>query len=187
MAKGRISEIRALIIELRGKKVIMDRDLANIYRVSTKRLNEQVKRNIERFPKDFMFQITEEEKNEVVANCDHLLAVKFSARLPYAFTRNGANMLSAILRSPTAVRRSIQIMRAFSALEEVIGRKKKSITKSPDVLDKLSTHSRAIMHLFQKDKIKSKEMKKIKEIIKEIIKLLQQMVIESLKDQSVDK
>jgi hypothetical protein len=177
---ARISEIQALIIELRGKRVIIDRDLALIYNVSTKRLNEQVKRNIERFPADFMFQLTEEEKEEVVANCDHLKALKFSPQLPYVFTRNGANMLSAILRSPIAIRRSIQIMRAFSALEEVMSRKKKRLTKSPGVLRKLSTHSRAIMHLFQKDKIKTKEIGKIKKIINEMISLLRKMVIESL-------
>jgi hypothetical protein len=177
---AKISEIQALIIELRGKRVIIDRDLAGIYRVSTKRLNEQVRRNIERFPADFMFQLTVEEKEEVVANCDHLGVLKFSPQLPYAFTRNGANMLSAVLRSPVAVQRSIQIMRAFSALEEVMSRRKRMLTRSPNVLGKLSTHSRAIMHLFQKDKIKTKEIGKIKKIINEMIKLLQKTVMESL-------
>lgn len=176
----KVSEIQTLIVELREKRIIIDRDLAKIYKVSTKRLNEQVKRNIERFPEDFMFQLTDEEKEEVVANCDHLGFLKFSPQLPYAFTRNGANMISAILRSPIAVQRSIQIMRAFSALEEVMGKRKEMLTKSPEVLDKISTHSRAIMHLFQKDKIKTKEIKKIKKIINEMIKLLQKMVFQSL-------
>ena len=89
-------------------------------------------------------------------------------------------MLSAILRSPIAIQRSIQIMRAFSALEEVMSKSKKMPAKSPDVLSKLSTHSRAIMHLFRKDKIKAKEIGKIKKIIREMIKLLQEMVAESL-------
>ena len=71
-------------------------------------------------------------------------------------------------------------MRAFSALEEVMSKKKRMLTKSPDVLSKLSTHSRAIMHLFQKDKIKTKEISKVKKIIKEMIELLQKMVMESL-------
>ena len=71
-------------------------------------------------------------------------------------------------------------MRAFSALEEVMSKRKKVLTKSPDVLSKLSTHSRAIMHLFQKDKIKTKEIRKIKKIINEMIKLLQKMVFQSL-------
>jgi ORF6N domain len=175
----KIAEIQSLIIEFRGKRVIIDRDLANIYNVSTKRLNEQVKRNIERFPSDFMFQLTEEEKEEVVAICDHLKSLKFSPQLPYVFTRNGSNMLSAVLRSPIAVQRSIQIMRAFSSLEEAMSKGKKSLTKSPDVLVKLSTHSKAIMQLFQKDKVKVKEIGKIKKIINEMIDLLKKMVMNS--------
>ena len=178
---ARVSEIRAIIIELRGKKVIVDRDLAKVYRVPTKRLNEQVRRNIKRFPADFMFQLTEEEKEQVVANCDHLKALKYSSQLPFVFTRNGANMLSALLRSSIAIQRSIQIMRAFSALEEAVSKRKKMLTKSPDVLRRLSTHSKAIMHLFQKDKTKGKQIKIIKDIQEKIIRLLQQMVIASLK------
>ncbi|MFH1362444.1 MAG: ORF6N domain-containing protein [bacterium] len=174
---SRISEIKAIIIELRGEKIILDRDLAKIYGVSTKRLNEQVKRNLERFPADFMFQLTEEEKDEVVAICDHLSQLKFSPQLPYAFTRNGANMLSAILKNPAAVRRSIQIMRAFSVLEEMMGKKRKTLTKSPDVLVKLSMQSKAIMHLFQKDKIKTKEIKKIKKVVSNMIIMMQNIVL----------
>jgi hypothetical protein len=67
------------ILMLRGLRVMIDRDLAELYGVTTKRLNEQVKRNLKRFPNDFMFQLTEEEKNEVVAKCDHLTTLKYSA------------------------------------------------------------------------------------------------------------
>lgn len=77
------------ILLIRNKKVMLDRDLAELYEVSTKRLNEQVKRNIKRFPESFMFQLGEKEKNEVVANCDHLIALKFSPVLPYVFTEYG--------------------------------------------------------------------------------------------------
>lgn len=70
------------ILLIRGKKVMIDRDLAELYGVSTKRLNEQVKRNIRRFPADFMIQLTEEEKKEVVAKCDQLVGLKFSPQLP---------------------------------------------------------------------------------------------------------
>lgn len=174
----RATEIKSLIIELRGRKIILDTDLAKIYGISTKRLNEQVGRNLDRFPEDFMFQLTEEEKEEVVANCDHLKILKYSYQLPRAFTRNGANMLSAVLKTPIAIRRSIQIMRAFSALEEMLAEKKK-IVGSPEVLNKLSIHSRAIMHLFQKDKVKAKEIEKVKGVIREMINLLQQMVIKA--------
>lgn len=175
----RVSEIKSLIIELRGRKIILDADLAKIYGISTKRLNEQVRRNLDRFPEDFMFQITEEEKEEVVANCDHLKLLKYSHQLPRAFTRNGANMLSAVLKTPIAIRRSVQIMRAFSVLEEIMSRKEPILIGSSKVLNKLSTHSRAIMHLFQKDTVKSKEIERVKKIIREMINLLQQMVIKA--------
>jgi hypothetical protein len=172
----RVNEIKALIIELRGRKIILDADLAKIYGVSTKRLNEQVGRNIDRFPEDFMFRLTDKEKEEVVANCDHLQKLKYSYQSPHAFTRNGANMLSAILKTSVAINRSIQIMRAFSALEELMTKQKQVLVKSPDIMNKLSVHSRSIMHLFQKDKAKAEEIAKIKEIVREMIGLLQQII-----------
>jgi len=85
--------IENVILTVRGHRVILDADLAKVYGVSTKRLNEQVKRNRERFPAHFMFQLTAAEKAEVVANCDHLRKLKFSPVLPYAFTEHGANRL----------------------------------------------------------------------------------------------
>jgi hypothetical protein len=85
-----VERIQRLIFLIRGKKVMLDADLAQLYGVSTKRLNEQVKRNRDRFPGDFMFQLTAKEKREVVANCDHLSRLKFSPALPYAFTEHGA-------------------------------------------------------------------------------------------------
>ena len=78
---------------------MLDADLAELYGVTTKRLNEQVKRNIQRFPIDFMFQLTEAEKNDVVAICDHLKKLKFSPYQPYAFTEHGAVMLASVLNS----------------------------------------------------------------------------------------
>ncbi len=80
----------SIIFYMRGEKVIIDADLARLYGVSTKRLNEQVKRNKDRFPADFMFQLTAQEKAEVVANCDHLMNLKFSRGLPSVFTEHGA-------------------------------------------------------------------------------------------------
>jgi len=108
------------ILFIRGQKVMLDTDLAEIYGVSTKRLNEQVKRNAQRFPKDFMFQLNEAEKAEVVANCDHLQKLKYSSQLPYAFTEHGAVMLASVLNSPTAVKASIQVVRAFIRLREIL-------------------------------------------------------------------
>ncbi len=91
--------IERKIFLIRGEKVMLDADLAALYGVTTKRLNERVKRNRERFPNDFMFQLTEEEKAEVVANYDHLKRLKFSYALPWAFTEHGAIRLASVLNS----------------------------------------------------------------------------------------
>ena len=98
------------------RKVILDADLATLYGVSTKRLNEQVKRNRGRFPDDFMFQLTAAEKAGVVANCDHLSRLKFSPRLPYAFTEHGTIMAANVLNSERAVHASVEVVRAFVRL-----------------------------------------------------------------------
>jgi len=110
--------IEPLILTLRGQRVIHDADLAEIYGVQTRRLNEQVKRNAERFPEDFMFRLTEMEKAEVVANCDHLQKLKFSPQLPMAFTEPGAIMAASILKSPEAVAMSVFVVRAFVQMRE---------------------------------------------------------------------
>ena len=99
---------------------MLDQDLANLYQVTTKALNQAVKRNLRRFPEDFMFRLTSLEKNEVVTNCDHLKVLKFSPQLPYAFTELGVAMLSSILNSERAVQSNIQIMRTFVRLKEAI-------------------------------------------------------------------
>jgi hypothetical protein len=108
------------ILVIRGLRVMIDADLAELYGVPTKRLNEQVKRNFKRFPEDFMFQLTEEEKNEVVANCDHLEKLKYSPNLPSAFTEHGAVMLASILNSDRAIQMNIQVIRVFNRMREVI-------------------------------------------------------------------
>ena len=90
-----IEAIQHRILVLRGCKVLLDNDLAVLYGVSTKALNQAVKRNSERFPEDFVFQLTEEEKREVVTNCDHLVSLKFSPVLPFAFINHGPPALRA--------------------------------------------------------------------------------------------
>lgn len=114
------SHVEGRILLIRGYKVIIDSDLAYLYGVPTKRLNEQVKRNMERFPEDFMFQLTREEKVQVVANCDHLLKLKFSPVLPYVFTEYGAIMAANVLNSQRAIHASIAVVRAFARLREII-------------------------------------------------------------------
>ena len=119
-----IETVSQKIFIIRGVKVMLDADLAELYQVPTKRLNEQVKRNHSRFPEDFMFQLTESERDEVVANCDHLSKLKFSYSLPYAFTEHGVAMLSVVLRSQRAVEMSVFIVRAFIKLRELLASNK---------------------------------------------------------------
>jgi ribosomal protein L23 len=108
------------IIVLREKKVMIDRDIAELYGVTTKRLNEQVKRNKKRFPEDFMFQLTPLEKEEVVANCDHLNNLKYSSTLPFAFTEHGAVMLASVLNSDRAIAVNVQVVRIFTRIREIL-------------------------------------------------------------------
>ncbi len=94
-----VDRIERTILEIQGQKVIIDADLAAIYGTTTKRLNQAVGRNKDRFPYDFMFQLTEDEKSEVVTNCDHLAKLKYSPHLPYAFTEHGALMAASVLNT----------------------------------------------------------------------------------------
>ena len=105
------------IFLIRGIQVMIDKDLAELYEVETKRLNEQVKRNIEKFPDDFIFQLTGDEKNELVAKCDRFEKLKYSSSNPFAFTEHGVYMLSTILKSKVATDVSISIMRTFVKLK----------------------------------------------------------------------
>jgi hypothetical protein len=113
-----LPRIELRIQSIRGLRVIVDVDLALLYGVETKRLNEQVKRNRERFPSDFLFQLTAEEKAEVVANCDHLQKLKYSKALPFAFTEHGAIQAASVLASAQAVDMGIYVVRAFVHLRQ---------------------------------------------------------------------
>lgn len=115
-----ISEItiQQQILLLRGKQTLLDRDLAKIYQVDTKVLNQAVKRNINRFPEDFRFQLNNYELEQLVTNCDRFNPLKHTSNLPYAFTEQGVAMLSTVLRSSIAVQISIQIMKAFVAMRQ---------------------------------------------------------------------
>jgi hypothetical protein len=112
-------DIENLIYVIRDRQVMFDRDLAKLYQVETGQLNRQVKRNIERFPSDFMFQLTREELE--ILKCQNGIASWGGDRhLPYAFTENGVAMLSSVLRSGTAIEVNIQIMRAFTAMRHLL-------------------------------------------------------------------
>jgi len=108
------ADYESLIFEFRGYKVMVDFDLSKLYGVDTKRLKEQVKRNINRFPHDFMFELTVKEKDQLVKKCDRLQILKHSSVCPFVFTEQGVAMLSSVLRSEKAIRINIEIMRAFS-------------------------------------------------------------------------
>lgn len=115
-----VERVEETILFVRGQRVILDADLAKLYGVTTKRLNEQVRRNRNRFPDDFMFQLKVEEKAEVVANCDHLSKLKFSRVLPLAFTEHGTIMAASVLNTPRAVETSIFVVRAFVKVREML-------------------------------------------------------------------
>lgn len=122
--KGEITlsqhDIEKLIVTVRGEQVLIDQDIARLYGVTTKRLNQQANRNSARFPNNFRFELTKEERDEVVANCDHLQSLKFRPTLPYAFTEQGIGQLSSVVHSQKAIERSIVIMNAFVAMRRFI-------------------------------------------------------------------
>ena len=115
-----VERIENRILVVRGHKVMIDADLAELYGVTTKRLNQQVRRNIERFPGDFMFELTPAEKAEVVANCNHLAKLKFSPTAPFAFTEHGALMAASVLNTPRAIEVSVYVVRAFVRLKQAL-------------------------------------------------------------------
>ena len=142
------TRIAQRILVIRGHKVMVDADLAALYDVPTKRLNEQVKRNAERFPADFMFRLTRRERDELVANCDHLSRLKFASAMPCAFTEHGALMAASVLNTTRAVEVSVFVVRAFVQLRETLGAHKE-LAKRLDELEsrierKFSSHDQAL-------------------------------------------
>jgi|SRR5437588_12119538 len=110
--------IESLILTIRGQRVLIDADLASIYEVQTRALNQAVKRNLARFPEDFIFQLNAKEKSEVITNCDHLSRLKFAKTLPYAFIEHGAIMAAMVLNSKQAIAMSVYVVRAFMQMRE---------------------------------------------------------------------
>lgn len=140
--------IATKIFSVRSKKIMVDRDLASLYGVPTKRLNEQVKRNIKRFPEDFMFQLTKKEKERLVAICDRFATLKHSTSLPYAFTEQGVAMLSSVLNSERAIQVNILIMRAFTKLRELLLTHKDLAIKLETLEKKYAEHDEKIQAIF---------------------------------------
>ena len=138
------------IYEIRGHKVMLDYEIAEMYEVETKRINEQVKRNIERFPEDFMFQLTENEwvmmRSQIVTTSDsNWSQIATSSKkhrgksyLPFAFTEHGVTMLATVLRSEKAVKVSIAVVRAFISLKQYIADRKNISKQINSIKDELS-------------------------------------------------
>ena len=140
--------IEGKIMTIRGTQVMIDSDLAMLYGLPTKRMNEQVKRNIERFPEHFRFELTSAERDEVVANCDHLKDLKFSPFKTYCFTEQGVAMLSAVLHTPTAVRVNVQIMETFVQMRHTLAANQQIIQR----LETIEHHQLAVSrHLTETD------------------------------------
>jgi hypothetical protein len=142
-----VGKIENRILLIRGEKVIIDADLAEFYGVPTKRLNEQVKRNKDRFPDDFMFQLSPDEKAEVVANCDHLENLKYSRALPYAFTEHGAIMAAGVLNTSRAIEVSVFIVRAFVKVRQMVAGHKDLQRKIAQIERRLTDHDEKIIEL----------------------------------------
>ena len=142
-----VETVARQILLIRGTKVMLDADLAALYGVPTKALNQAVRRNIERFPADFMFQLSKAEKQEVVTNCDHLAKLKYSTALPYAFTEHGALMLGNVLKSDRAIEISLLVVRTFVELREMLSTHKDLAAKLEALERKLGSHDQAIAGL----------------------------------------
>lgn len=141
-------QIENRILKIRGEQVMQDRDLADMYQVEVKRLDEQVKRNSERFPESFRFQLNDIEKNELVANCDRFEKLKHASTNPYAFTEQGVAMLSAVLRSEIAVKVSIQIINTFVQMRKLIGQETIQHLRLSTIENKLLEHDQKFNRLF---------------------------------------
>lgn len=115
-----LEDIAARILIVRRRRVIVDADLAALYGVGTRVLNQAVQRHPRRFPADFAFRLTAEERNQVITTCDHLRNLKFSPALPWVFTEHGALMAASVLRSQQAVEVSLYVVRAFVRMREAI-------------------------------------------------------------------
>jgi len=140
--------IEQRIFLIRNQKVMIDRDLAELYGVETKHLNRQVKRNILRFPEEFMFQLAIEERNQLVTICHRFKTMKHSSSLPYAFTEHGVAMLASVLKSDRAVKISINIIKAFVKLREMLSTNKELAHKLAQLERKIENHDEEIKLIF---------------------------------------
>jgi len=146
-----VEDIKSLIYTIRGKEVMLDRDLAKLYQVETRVLNQAVKRNIERFPEDFMFQLSKEEfeilKSQIVISSSNWGGVR---KLPYAFSEQGVSMLSAVLKSKVAIEVSINIIRAFVQMRKFMLTNASIFQRIENIEQKLIAHDENFQKIFKK-------------------------------------
>jgi hypothetical protein len=142
-----IEQIEPKILLIRGRKVLLDADLAELYGTNTKTLNQAVKRNASRFPPDFMFRLSAEEKKGVFESCTHLRRLRFSPALPYAFTEHGAIMAASVLNTARAVEISTFIVRAFVKLRETLSAHKELAAKLAELERRVGEHDESIQAL----------------------------------------
>ena len=142
-----IGQIEQRILLIRGQRVMLDADLAMLYGVPTRVLNQAVRRNLKRFPQDFMFKLTQPEKDQVITICDHLKNLKYAKALPNAFTEHGAIMVASILNTERAVQISVFVVRAFVKLREMLATHKELAHKLAKLEKKLQNHDESIQSL----------------------------------------
>ena len=171
MAKNlEILSIEPKILTIRGVKVMIDRDLAVLYGVPTKRLNEAVKRNIKRFPGHYMFKLSRQEKQELVANCDRFKSLKHSTALPYAFTEQGVAMLSSVLNSERAIQINIQIIDTFIAL-----RRYALVPKSENISRRIGILEKALLQYMDRND----------KLVNEIVQIINDMLDDNDKEDNI--
>ncbi len=141
--------IMTKILNIRGKQVMIDRDLAELYDVPTKRLNEQIKRNIKRFPEHFMFELTKAEKDEVVANCDHLKSLKYSSYMPRVFTEYGILQAANVLNSNRAILMGNRIIEIFVKMHNMLSSHREILKKIESLERKDIEQDDKIMLIFE--------------------------------------
>lgn len=142
-------DVESRILVIRGHRVMLDKDLAYLYQVDPRALRQQVKRNNDRFPSDFMFQLTEREVRYVVSQNVTPSMSYFGGYLPYAFTEQGVAMLSGVLHSKRAAQVNIAIMRAFVKLRDILATHKELVAKLRELEAKISKHDTDIGTIFE--------------------------------------
>lgn len=142
--------VESLILTVSHQRVMIDSDLAGLYGVTTKALNQAVKRNSNRFPEDFVFRLTPDEKEQVVTNCDHLKSIKFSHALPFAFTEYGAIMAANVLNSEKAVEMSVFVVRAFVRMRERVAANQIFEKRLAEIEKKLLLHDSSLRDLYDR-------------------------------------